>query len=352
MRPSFHPRLINGPYDDPGLFVPFLYEKRAIFFDLGDIHRLPARDILKITHAFVSHTHMDHFSGFDRLLRLFLGRGKNIHLFGPKGFLKNIEGKLAGYTWNLVHHYAAPFSLFAAEIHRETIFIREYRCQDGFGPTAPPEETPFAGVLLAEPALTISAIILDHKTDCLGFRLEERFHVNIVKEALSRMGLSVGPWIRDFKQALYCGRDPSSEFTIFDRASGKNDRRFRLGDLSEQIALISPGQKIAYLTDMAGNPENLSKAVAFAEGADQLFVEAAFLEADRRAADEKRHLTARDAGRIAGLSGAKQYTLFHHSPRYIDRKDEIEMEAAEAFQATSLEKHDAILKNFLAPRKM
>ena len=124
MRPSFHPRLINGPFDDPGLFVPFLFEKRALLFDLGDIHTLPARDILKITHVFVSHTHMDHFAGFDRLLRLFLGREKNLHLYGPRGFLRNIEGKLAGYTWNLVDQYSAPFSLHATEIHKDIVLTR------------------------------------------------------------------------------------------------------------------------------------------------------------------------------------------------------------------------------------
>ena len=93
MRPSFHPRLINGPYDDPGLYVPFLYQKRALIFDLGDLSSLTAKDILKISHAFVTHTHMDHFIGFDRLLRLFLGRDMHLHIYGPKGFLKNVEGK-------------------------------------------------------------------------------------------------------------------------------------------------------------------------------------------------------------------------------------------------------------------
>jgi len=338
MRPSFHPRLINGPFDDPGVYIPFLFENRATLFDLGDIHQLPARDILKITHAFVSHTHMDHFCGFDRLLRLFLGRGKDIHLYGPEGFLGNIEGKLAGYTWNLVDQYTTPFSLFAVEVHKERVLSREYRCRDGFKATSPPAEAPFSEVLLTEPGLAVSAIVLDHKTDCLGFRLEERFHVNIIKEALSREGLPVGPWIRDFKQALYCNTSPDSEFMIDGEAGGRAKRCFRLEDLTGKIALISPGQKIVYLTDMAGSPANLAKAVTFAAGADQLFVEAAFLETDRRAADEKRHLTARDAGRIAGLSGAKQYTLFHHSPRYTDRIKEIEREAAEAFLAASRQK--------------
>lgn len=337
MRPSFHPRLINGPYDDPGLFVPFLFENRALIFDLGDLHSLPARDVLKITHAFVSHTHMDHFTGFDTLLRLFLGREKTLYLYGPEGFLKNVEGKLAGYTWNLVDQYAAPFSLHAAEVHGNRILTREYRCRDGFAPTRPMAEQAFSGVLLTEPALTVSAVILDHKTDCLGFCLEERFHINIIKEALSEMDLTVGPWIQEFKQALYSGREPNSEFILAQTTSKQAARCFQLGSLADRIARITPGQKIVYFTDMAGSPANLEKAIAFAKNADQLFVEAAFMEADRHIALEKRHLTARDAGRIAELSGARQYTLFHYSPRYTDRADEIEAEAAAAFHAASRE---------------
>ena len=101
MRPSFHPRLVNPPFGDPGVFIPFSYEKRAVLFDLGDIQSLSPRDILKISHIFISHTHMDHFFGFDHLLRLHLGREKVLYLYGPGGILKNVEGKLAGYTWNL-----------------------------------------------------------------------------------------------------------------------------------------------------------------------------------------------------------------------------------------------------------
>ncbi len=105
MGQRFLPRLVNSPFDDPALFIPFRHENRALLFDLGDIAALSARDILKITHIFVTHTHMDHFVGFDRVLRLMLGRDKQLGLYGPQGFLANLSGKLAGYCWNLVGNY-------------------------------------------------------------------------------------------------------------------------------------------------------------------------------------------------------------------------------------------------------
>ena len=92
MHPTIHPMLINDPFGDPGLFISFLFDKRAIMFDLGENHSLSSKYILKVTHIFITHTHIDHFIGFDRLLRLFIGREKNLYLFGPEGFINNIEG--------------------------------------------------------------------------------------------------------------------------------------------------------------------------------------------------------------------------------------------------------------------
>ena len=134
MRPSFLPKLVNDPFSDPGLFIPFLFERRALMFDLGDLSPLSPRDLLKITHVFVSHTHMDHFIGFDTLLRVFLGREKEIHLFGPPSFFARVEGKIAGYTWNLVNEYQNTFSLKVTEIHPDRTLTRVYLCKDRFRP--------------------------------------------------------------------------------------------------------------------------------------------------------------------------------------------------------------------------
>jgi ribonuclease Z len=331
MRPNFHPRPVNGPFDDPCLFIPLSYENRAIMFDLGDIHALSSRDILKVTHVFVTHTHMDHFAGFDRLLRLVLGREKELHLFGPKGFIKNVEGKLAGYSWNLVKNYHHPLSLHIVEVHPDHLSANRYLCRNEFTPRTPPERLPFDGFLLTEPAFSVSAIILDHRIPCLAYSIKESFHINIRKEALSKLGLSTGPWLNDFKQALYQNRSPHSPFYIENGPDGSG-QNYPLGELADQIAIITPGQKIVYIADTVYSAEMSNKIISFAENADQLFIEAAFLEKDKEIAAEKYHLTAYQAGRIAAMANVKNFTLFHFSPRYSGQEALFHQEARRAYQ--------------------
>ena len=116
MRPIFQPCLVNGPFDDPALFVDVLFERRALLFDLGDIADLAPRKILRTSHVFVTHTHMDHFVGFDRLLRICLGRAHPLTLFGPAGFIEHVHHRLASFTWNLVENYSVDLAITACEV--------------------------------------------------------------------------------------------------------------------------------------------------------------------------------------------------------------------------------------------
>ena len=86
MRPLLHPSLVNGRFGDPALYIETLFETRTILFDLGDIGALSPRKIKRLEHILVSHAHVDHFVGFDRLLRLLVGREKKISLYRPPGF--------------------------------------------------------------------------------------------------------------------------------------------------------------------------------------------------------------------------------------------------------------------------
>jgi ribonuclease Z len=333
MRPTLHPRLINGPFEDPGLFIPFQYAKRAVLFDLGDLSNLTPRDLLKVTHVFISHTHMDHFAGFDTLLRLFLGRNKTLYLYGPEGFLRNVEGKLAAYSWNLVANYQNFFTLVVTEVRNDRHVIQTYLCHEEFQPASPAKHQARSDTLVSEPGLTITAMILDHGIPCLGFSLKEEFHINIKRDALDGLGLLPGPWLNHFKQALYEHVDPGAEFKIPDKFTSTHET-FRLHELANQIVRITPGQKISYVVDVGYSLVNAEKITNLISGSDQLFIEAAFLEKDRETARQKHHLTARQAGTLARRARVKNMTPFHFSPRYTDQGDVLYNEAIEAFKAS------------------
>ena len=336
MRPSFHPRLINGPFNDPGLFIPFTFQNRALIFDIGDLSGLQSKDILKISHAFVTHAHMDHFIGFDHLLRLMLGRDKILSLFGPPDFLKRVEAKLAGYTWNLAEKYNYPLRLHVTELQKDFTLCRQYRCKDRFEPGQEAVRQPFDGILYSEPAFKISAVILDHRIPCLGLSVKEQFHVNIIPDGLKRLGLEPGSWLTEFKQALFSKAHSAKDFEV-DLPGRKGKRKFVLGDLAAQIARITPGQKITYVTDVVYSDANRKKILDFARNSDQLFIEAAFLDQDRDLASKKYHLTAHQAGELAGKAGARQFSIFHFSPRYTDRESLLHEEADEAYKLYSME---------------
>jgi ribonuclease Z len=80
-------------------------------FDLGEIASLSPRKIQRVDQIFVSHAHIDHFIGFDHLLRFLVGREKTVHLYGPSGFAERVFHKLQAYRWNLVESY--PCDLFS-----------------------------------------------------------------------------------------------------------------------------------------------------------------------------------------------------------------------------------------------
>jgi ribonuclease Z len=317
----FNPSLVNPPSGDPGLFVSFFFNKRAILFDLGEIACFFPRDLLKVSHVFITHTHMDHFCGFDHLLRILLGREKILYLYGPEGFLKNLEGKLNGYSWNLVSNYTNCLIIQATEIGSDFRITRQYKCQNQFIPCKEDLiEYSKSPIIYDEPSFSISTAILDHGIPTLGFAVQEKFKINIRKDVLESMGLMPGPWVQTLKQALYSDQDLDTPIEI----SKKN---FSLRELASRLTIITQGQKIAYIADSAYTESNCHKMIKLADKADHLFIESAFLDCDGHHAEKKIHLTAKQAGKIAALAGVKRFTLFHFSPRYTDHKEIFYQEA-------------------------
>jgi len=333
MPPLVLPTLVNEGSGDPALFAPFSYHRQAYLFDMGTLQPLSPRNLLKISHVFVTHTHMDHFIGFDQLLRVVLGRDKIVHFFGPEGFIANVEGKLAGYTWNLVNNYTNPLVLNVTEVGGMYRTEKSLACHRRFQAVAEDvRQCTDSPVILREDGThQVTAVTLDHGLPCLGFSLTEKYRINIRKDGLSRLGLAAGPWLHPFKQAVEDGHDPETEIKVPSTKAKSGAQTFRFGDLADQLAIKSSGQKMSYIADVAYTRANVEKIRRLAGGCDHLFIEAAFLDADREHAMEKKHLTARQAGRIAGLVNAGRFTLFHFSPRYEQTEAAFYREARQAY---------------------
>ena len=321
MKPSFHLKLLNSFFDDPCLFVRIPYTRRALLFDLGSMPSLAPSDFYKISDVFVTHTHMDHFIGFDTLLRGILRRDMPLNIYGPASILSCIQGKLKGYSWNLIADYPTRINVFAynGKYVTHAVFAAKNRFKKELISRSSSD-----GLLLHTPLFTVRAARLDHGIPCLAYSLEEEFHINIDKALLTRKGLSAGPWLNDFKRILR--EDPEDRQQTFRIGS----KTYGVGELTD-IARFTRGQKVSYATDVALNQNNVRKLISLIKGSDIFYCEAYFLEEDRERALERFHLTAAEAGRIGKEAGVKKLELMHFSSKYRTCPDRVIREAMSAF---------------------
>ncbi len=305
MKPAFIHNLVNSPFEDPTLFVRIVREKRAFLFDIGNISRLQPGDLQKITDIFITHTHIDHFIGFDTLVRAILRRDTPLRVYGPPNITDCIEGKLRGYTWNLIKEY--PIKIDVCCVNDNKKIISSFDAENNFQRTDKCIST-FDGILLKEPLFTIRAIQLDHQIPCLAFSIDEEFHINIDKASLKSKGLSVGPWLTDLKNAIRERRPGNTQFVV-------SRKRYSLKELRD-IVKITKGQKISYVTDISMHNSNIKKIIAFVRNSDTLYCEAYFLDEDRDRALERFHLTAKITGMIAREAQVNNLVAMHFSPKY------------------------------------
>ncbi|WP_407175852.1 MBL fold metallo-hydrolase [Bradyrhizobium sp. STM 3562] len=330
MRPLFHPSLVNGRYGDPTVYVDTLFEKRSVLFDIGDIATLAPRKIQRVDQIFVSHAHIDHFVGFDHLLRLSVGREKTVRLYGPSGFTERVYHKLQGYRWDLVDTYETDLVFIVSEFTPpHAISATQFRLKTGFAAEPVAACAACHDALHSEPTFRVSAAVLEHHTACLGFALQEAAHINIWKNRLQERGLPVGAWLKSLKRAVAEDR-PDDHLIGIDGPAGSDARLEPLGALRD-VLTVTPGQKIGYVTDVADTPANRAAIIALVENADILFIEAAFAQGDVALARQRAHLTTTAAGEIARQAKVRRIEPFHFSPRYAGEEEQMLNEVMTAF---------------------
>ncbi len=324
MKPTFHHSLVNGPFKDPSLYVRLFWQRRALLFDAGDISALDQKSILKLSDVFITHTHIDHFIGFDTLLRAHLGNERQLRVYGPMDILEHIEGKLGGYSWNVIEQYPLKLEVFG--IDENSIKQASFYASEAFRRIDRGERA-FEGVVIDDEFFKVRAVSLRHDIQCLGYTLEEDFHINIDKAALSERGLPVGKWLSQLKNLI---RKGAQDDTIIDIEG----RPYALADL-KNLAMITKGQKISYVMDVEPSEDNVEKIIGLVKGSNTFYCEAYFIDEDRDRAFERHHLTARLAGRIAREAGVRELVVTHFSPKYLGAERTPEQEALEEFQKQS-----------------
>lgn len=254
-------------------------EGELFLFDCGEATQISLRQLnlkwKKISVILISHTHADHITGLPGILMLTaqVERDDPLVIIGPPKVREYVESSRRALDMYINY----------------PIEVRQIE-----SPGTPQEVYRGEGY-------SIRSFPLRHSRVCVGYSFIEDDRPGIFyPEKAEAAQVPRGPlW----------GRLQKGETVELE-----DGRRIRPGDVMGQARR---GRKVSYVTDTAWR-DTIPGEVT---GSDLLLCEAMFGEEFADTAREKKHLTARQAGRIAaGAGGVKKLGLFHYSPRYIDRE--------------------------------
>lgn len=325
-KPRIKHYLVNDKYEDPGIFIEVPHTGDYILFDVGNIHRLDREIIKKITKVFVTHTHMDHFIGFDTLLRYKLGRPHTVEFFGIDPLANNLYSKLQGYTWNLVEF--EPQLIFKVkQLNGELFENFEFDIKKKFAKDFISEEKVKDDIIYEDKVYRVRFAVLDHKINVLGYSFELKDKLLLRKEKVEKLPLK-GKEVGEFKTFLENEANRPKSFKI-------ENKEYSYDELFKEYAYLQKGIKISYITDVVYSKENKEKIINLVKNSDYLYCESVFTEQDREQAEKVYHLTTRQTAEIAKLANVGNLIVFHFSRRYGKNKDIVLNEIRRFFQNVS-----------------
>ena len=230
----------------------------------------------RITRVFITHFHGDHCLGLPGVVqrRRLLGATTPLRLhygeWGTESVERLLHGNEVDFDLDVVHEPHVP------------------------------------GTTISLTRFDVTGLPLEHTTQTIGWRLEERAARHLLPDRLRELGIA-GPDAGRLKE--------NGHVTI-------DGRRVDIGDVSE----IRPGHSFAFVMDtrMCDNARRL------ADGVDLLVCEATYLDDERDRARRNGHLTAVQAATLAAEAGVGRLVLSHFSERY-DDLEPFRVEAGEVF---------------------
>lgn len=265
-------------------------------FDCGEAtqHQILRTSIRprKVTKIFITHLHGDHIFGLPGFLssRSFQN-GEDptpLTIYGPAGIADFVKTSLR------VSHTKLAYKLKFVELGEE-------------------------GVIFSSPKFTVSFKHLEHRINCVGYRIEESDYPGELQvEKLKELQIPSGP--------VY-GRLKAGEIVTLSDGRQINGADF--------IGPAKKGRIVTILGDTRSTP-NIAK---LAENADVLVHESTYGKGDAKLAHAYYHSTCVQAAQLAKKMGVKHLLLTHISARYVGSMVKtLQRDAQEVFKNTKVVK--------------
>jgi len=237
-----------------------------------------------LQHIFISHMHGDHYFGLPGLINSMslLGRIAPLHLYGPAALMPILQQILDVAKTKL----AFPFT---------------------FQPL--PDE---GGLLVDNDIFSVTCFPVSHSLPCHGFLIHAK-----------TKGRKIVP--------AKC-HEYEIPLSYYDTLKKGEDYKRDDGLLVKNEWVTTEGpepKRYAYCTDTIFTDSFLP----FIMGADTLYYESTYLDADKEKAATRFHSTAMQAAQMAKMANAKQLLLGHFSSKYKDIEP-FRQEAASIFPNT------------------
>jgi ribonuclease Z len=315
-------RLVNGSVGDPVLYLDYPGTNNALLFDGGDNYRLSMKQLGDLEAMFITHHHVDHFIGLDRVIRANIDRDKELQIYGPAGTITKIYDRIRSYEYRFF-----PFQKLAVVV-TELLPGRRRRgrleCTRRFPPPEITEEAWTTPTCHENEELTVEAVAVEHTVPCLAYAMAEKPGYHPDSERLQNGLLKPGRWVGEVLHRLRSGASLESRLEI-------QGGSFTLGTLAETYFARSSGARVAFITDTFWSEATRPDLVRLSRGAWRLYCDSFYASAQTREAAKHKHMQAPQAATLAKLARVDELILMHFSPRYADHYEKLIAEAAAIF---------------------
>jgi ribonuclease Z len=268
MLPPPAARLVNGSTGDPVLYLDYPGSGDALLFDGGENCALSREQLADLEAVFVTHHHVDHFIGLDRVVRANTDRDKTLHIFGPEHTIRRVADRVRSYEYPFF-----PFMKLCLRVHEllpGKVRVGELSCEGRWAEPQVRELRRPGRVCYESDQMRVEAAPVDHTVPCWAYALAEK--------------------------------------------SGRS-RRVRA----------------AFVTDTLWSEAVRPELVKLCKGAERLYCDSFYASAQAAEAKRHKHMTAPQAGELARLAGVGELVLMHFSTRYAGKYEQLVEEARAVF---------------------